>query len=61
MKPSEKIAILFDKFSREKQIEILDFLFYLLEKEMQHGNENFPITPLRNSDPMDGFFRQYNA
>jgi hypothetical protein len=61
MKPSEKIAILFDKFSYEKQVEILDFLFYLLEKEMQQGNENFPITPLRNPDPMDGFFRQYNA
>lgn len=61
MKPSEKIAILFDKFPREKQEEILDFLMYLLEKEIQQEHEGFPIPSIRQSDQTSRFFRQYNA
>lgn len=61
MKPSEKIAILFDKFPREKQEEILDFLMYLLEKEARHEYEDLSIPPIRNIEQMTGFFRRYNA
>ncbi len=61
MKPSEKIAILFDKFPREKQEEILDFLMYLLEKEARYDYEDLSIPPLRNAEQMRGIFRRYNA
>ena len=61
MKPSEKIAILFDKFSREKQEEILDFLLYLLEKEQEQESTSSPVRPLRKVDSATQVFRYFNA
>ncbi len=62
MKPSEKIAILFDKFPRDKQEEILEFLMYLLEKENQEAEADISrIRPFRNPDSGSHVFRYFNA